>query len=298
MHDKSESRSMPRCEFLIVGLASNCEDKLRGDIDALLRAVGNSHTLSWLIVESDSVDNTANVLKEIADEVPNFRVFNLGFLRKSLPLRTQRIAHCRNMYLTELQSNSLYAGVNYVIVADLDGVNGQLSRSGLSSCWERSAWEVCTANQRGPYYDIWALRHSLWSPGDCWKQYEFLVAHGVRKEKAREAALYSKMIIVDEQCEWIEVDSAFGGLAVYRREALNGVEYMGFDETGEAICEHVPLHRLIKANGGRIFINPRLINACETEHSKALHLAERIRRRYHDLWAHAKRKIFDWRASD
>lgn len=297
MNDKTGSSALPQCEFLIVGLARNCEDKIRGDVYALLRAVGNSSKVSWLIVESDSVDSTAKVLSQLTVELPNFRVLNLGFLRKSIPVRTQRLAHCRNTYLAELQSNPLYAAVDYVIVADLDGANGLLSESGLSSCWNHSAWEVCTANQRGPYYDIWALRHSQWSANDCWKQYEFLIAHGVRKEKARVAAMYSKMIIVDEESEWIEVDSAFGGLAVYRREALMGVEYRGFDDAGDAICEHVPLHRQIKAKGGRLFINPRLINTGESEHSKALHLAAHLGRCYHDLWVSAKGAIVNWRTS-
>ena len=186
------------------------------------RALQPCRAVSWLMVESDSTDKTAWVLSQLEQEIMNFRALSLGVLEARLPLRTQRIAHCRNTYLAELHANPVYAKVDYVIVADLDGANPLLSCAGLASCWSRPAWDVCTANQRGPYYDLWALRHELWNPTDCWQQYRFLVAHGARPRAARYAAVYSKMITVAEASEWIEVDSAFGGLAVYRRAAAGG----------------------------------------------------------------------------
>ena len=285
--------SMSDYEFMVVGLARDCENKIKRDVFALVDSIGFNNKVSWLIVESDSADNTVNVLTELANKIPKFRLKSLGALRNVLPSRTQRIAHCRNAYLSEIKSNPLYADVDYVIVADFDGVNELITASGLSSCWERSDWDVCAANQRGPYYDIWALRHKLWSPNDCWKEYQFLVEHGVNEEKARQASLYTKMITISESSDWIEVDSAFGGLAVYRREVLAGVAYKGVDEAGAEICEHVPFHSQIKANGGRIFINPRLINARETEHSHALHIMSRIRRLYLDCRRNAMKAFHE-----
>jgi len=104
------------------------------------------------------------------------------------------------------------------------------------------------------------------------------------------AALYSKMINIPEPENWIEVDSAFGGLAVYRRRCLDGVTYSGLTEDGEEICEHVPMHRRLKDKGCRIFINPRLINAGVTEHSMQATIP-RIRLLYRELRAHAKAAI-------
>ena len=37
----------------------------------------------------------------------------------------------------------------------------------------------------------------------------------------------------------LEVDSAFGGLAIYPREAVEGLMYVGLDASGNEICEHV-----------------------------------------------------------
>ena len=127
---------------------------------------------------------------------------------------------------------------------------------------------MCTANQRGPYYDVWPLRHKHWSPNDCWAQYKFFVKNGLSVKKSKFAAVYSRMVEIDEHLDWIEVDSAFGGLAVYRRETLSDVQYIGVNEFGEEICEHLSLNAQIKSKGYRIFINPKLINAGYTRHTR------------------------------
>ncbi len=293
MHEQDTRNSLSKHNVLIVGLARDCKKRIRQDVLSIFQAARQCRTLSWLIIESDSNDRTVDALIELRDEIPSFRVISLGSLRESLPLRIPRIAYCRNVYLAELQSNPLYANVDYVIVADLDGMNGMLTTSGLLSCWDNPLWDVCTANQRGPYYDVLALRHKLWCANDCWRQSKFLIDHGVRREAARYAATYSKMITIPEDAEWIEVDSAFGGLAVYRRAALTGLQYIGLDDDGNEICEHIALHAQIRTKGGRIFINPRLINTCETEHSRRKRLLPRLGRYRHDFLQWFRRAIVD-----
>jgi hypothetical protein len=88
------------------------------------------------------------------------------------------------------------------------------------------------------------------------------------------------MISIAENSDWIEVDSAFGGLAVYRRDALDDAEYVGLDELGNELCEHVTFHSILKSKDRRIFINPKLINANSTEHTLHLQpgLLSRIKR--------------------
>jgi hypothetical protein len=56
------------------------------------------------------------------------------------------------------------------------------------------------------------------------------------------------------------------------------------DDGGEMVCEHVQLHAAIRAHGGRIFINPGLINTGYTSHTKKLLLRSRIRRQIKALW--------------
>ena len=271
-------------QFLVAGLAKNCSKSIKTDIAKVQSALKAFKHVQWLVIESDSRDGTVKKLGELKQEVENFRFISLGALRKELPLRTARIAHCRNRYLDELSANPIYTSVDYVIVADLDGVNDQLTERGFLSCWARDDWDVCTANQRGPYYDVWALRHKTWSPNDCWSQYKFLTQHGLSVNESLFAAIHSRMVKIDEGLDWIEVDSSFGGFAVYRRKALKGLRYVGLDDEGEMVCEHVQLHATLRAQGGHIFINPGLINTGYTPHTQKLLLRSRIKRQIKALW--------------
>jgi hypothetical protein len=254
-------------ELAVVGVARNCARSLERDVAALQRATAGFKKVHYLIVESDSDDSTPAVLAALARE-PSFRFVSLGRLRDAEPLRTARIARCRNAYLDEIAANPLYADVTHLLVSDFDGVSRDVDAAGLASCWRAGAppWDVCTANQRDYYYDIWALRHAVWCPGDAWREHAALEPL-LGRRAADEVALFSRMIHIDPRRPMIEVDSAFGGLAVYRRDALAGARYVGLDLGGREVCEHVTLHAQLRANGHRIFINPALINARRTKHA-------------------------------
>jgi hypothetical protein len=254
--------------ILVVGLARNVVNSIKAEICVLNSALRSFPNLYWLIVESDSDDETAAKLKELKSEIPRFRFLSLGDLQSVMPLRTERLAHCRNKYLEELRDS--YQDIDYLIVADLDGTNSLLTEEAVLSCWLKSEWDVCCANQRGPYFDIWALRHTIWSPNDCWSQYNFFVQNHLSAKKAIFAAMYAKMVTIPENSDWIEVESAFGGLAVYRRAVLHDARYIGLTAQREEICEHVTFHNMLRSKGARIFINPRLINCSYTEHSRHL----------------------------
>src|SRR5207253_639088 len=70
----------------------------------------------------------------------------------------------------------------------------------------------------------------------------------------------------------VEVQSAFGGLGIYKlRYALRG-RYVGYKaktivEAGARhnfswqVCEHVPFHQGISSTGGRLHVLPWLVNA-------------------------------------
>jgi hypothetical protein len=210
------------------------------------------------------------MLAQLASEHEGFSYASLGALRQRLPLRTARLAHCRNHCLEVLRQRGGAAAYDYVVVADLDGVNSRLSQASVRSCWQRHDWDVCAANQDGPYYDIWALRHDPWCPGDCWEQMRFLRDHGLGTAAAIQAAVNARMIRIPLDAPWIAVDSAFGGLAIYRSTVLQEGVYVGLDSGGQEVCEHVSLHAQIRARGGRLFINPALINAARVEHAQAL----------------------------
>jgi hypothetical protein len=291
MQGPTEARHRPiaTSELAVVGLVRNGQKTLRHELAVLRRATRGFARLHYLIVESDSSDATLEVLGRLQAEMPNFRSISLGALADRHPLRTDRMASCRNRYLDELSQNPLYANVDYVMVADLDGVNRHLTAQAIATCWQSPLpWDVCAANQRDAYYDVWALRHAAWCPDDCWRLY-----HRLRPlfghEQALTLAVHSRMVRLAPTDDWIEVDSAFGGLAIYRRDALLTSRYRGLDEYGEQICEHVPFHAGLRARGARLFINPALINARRTDRSARAALPARLRRRV-ESWGKGLRK--------
>lgn len=215
----------------------------------------------FLLIESDSKDATLYVLEFLSLQNQNFRYLSLGNLRSKIPERTERLSFCRNIYLEFFRSFEKYQDFDALVVADFDNVNDSLTLEGVQSCFVRNDWDVCTANQHGPYYDIWALRHSEWSPGDCWMQFEWLKRYLPTDDCALYAAVYSKMITISPNSEWIQVESAFGGLGIYKRNAVLDANYNGIDCYGNPCCEHVPFHQSMRLTNKRIFINPRLINS-------------------------------------
>lgn len=256
--------------IIVVGLVRNGVPKLEENVTILNKALSKFSEVHWLLIESDSTDDTERLLKKISEKVPRFRYLSQGNLSEKMPQRTERLAFCRNVYLQEILNNPLYERINYAIVSDMDDTNSLLSEDAILSCWERDDWDVVAANQKGPYYDIWTLRHPVWCANDCWLEHRFLSQFGGNPNDLTYACVYSKMIEVPTHFEWLEVDSAFGGLAIYKKSIMSKSQYLGLYSNGVEICEHVPFNIGIRGGGGRIFINPRLINTDYTEHSLPL----------------------------
>jgi glycosyltransferase involved in cell wall biosynthesis len=264
--------------LVILGICRNVESDLESDVIKLIDAFQDFKSVHFRLVESDSTDGTLQVLERLSHQIHNFEFVSVGDLESTIPSRVKRIAHCRNICLQLLQGDSRLSGANYVAISDFDGVNSLLTRKGVLSCWEREDWDVCTANQDAPYYDIFALRHRTWSPNNCWKYESELMRGGMNPASAREKAVYSRQKRIPQNSPWIQVESAFGGLAIYRRNCLNGVSYNAVYENGEEDCEHIFIHKQIADKGYKIFINPKFINLGWNGHNESQLLRNRFKR--------------------
>ena len=269
-------------EVVICGVARNCARSIERDIRTLQRAASLFRRAQVLVVESDSSDNTLAILQTLSQRDAGVRCISLGSLRERLPQRTARIATARNACLDELAANPIYAAASHMVMVDLDGMCRDLTRHALASCWAADAplWDMCGANQGDYYYDVWTIRHPQWCPGDCWREHEALVPL-LGKTAADEVALFSRMVHIAPARPWIEVDSAFGGLAIYRRSSIGAARYVGLDGQGREVCDHVGLHLAMRAAGRRLFVNPALINARSTKHAGRKKFFRTLRRK---LW--------------
>lgn len=261
---------MNSMKIAVFGTVRNCARTIKTEFDRIDNALQDFDEVQYFLVESDSSDQSTEVLEQLKQQTSNFDYVSLGLLKATYPARTQRIAHCRNRYLDELKKES-YQKFDYVLIADFDGTNAKLTKEGVASCWTFKGWDVCTANQADIYYDIMALRHPLWSPNDWHEAYNFLVDElGVNSNEAFQNTVRARQLKIKTSCRPIKVHSAFGGLAIYKREAIQDARYIGLDERGEEICEHVPFHAAMRERGCAIYINPKLINCDAPKEHKTL----------------------------
>ena len=253
-------KPLSQAEILIAGPARNNADTLATEVGTLLNSVTGFKKAYCLVIESDSSDNTLAELEALKGSYSSFDYISLGQLAKKMPKRTERLACARNRILDEIANNPIYANVEYVVMADLDGINRSITREKIESCWDLSEpWDVITAIQSDRYYDIWALRHPDWNPIDCFTQRTRLEKI-IGKDAANTLAVKAKQVVLPST-GMIEVDSAFGGLGIYKREALLAGRYIGLDENGNEACEHVSLHGDLRKAAYRIFINCALVNS-------------------------------------
>lgn len=256
--------------IIIVGIVKDIQKSIHKDLYNLGRAFNMFREVHWYLVESGSTDQSIQVLTQIKSEN---RYFDFKSLSHSNESRTIAMAEARNAYLVYLRNKSDIKNFPYVVVADFNLLNNKLTSEAVYSSWARNDWDVVTANQSGKYYDIWALRHDLWSPNDCWKYHSFLREYFKFPELAMTYAIRARMIKIPKNSKWIQVKSAFGGLAIYKTELLmKPIFYQGCDSDGDMICEHVPFNEKLYKSGANIFINPKLINAQSTDHTRRINV--------------------------
>jgi hypothetical protein len=248
-----------KSNVLIAGTGRNVAITIANEVHQLRSACKNFQSVQILIIESDSSDVTVNVLKRLETTIKGFKFITLGALDKKIPKRVERIAYCRNQIVNAVRSDPTYANIDFIAMADLDGLNTLLNAEQIEHCWSSTqAWDVVTANQLDFYYDVYALRHRHWSPVNCQVQQEQLEPI-IGCDPSVNLAVWAKQVQLKPENRFIEVESAFGGFAIYKKEAFIAGNYEG-NEDGVEVCEHVPFHRALRKAGYRIFIHCGLVN--------------------------------------
>jgi hypothetical protein len=122
---------------------------------------------------------------------------------------------------------------------------------------------MCAANQIGGYYDIYALRAKGWCESDYQREIEEKrKGLGPRQLfQLRTELIYNRMRKISRRSDWIPVDSAFGGLAIYKTDMFLRADYTPIDDSASRQCEHVDFNLKLEKMGYHLFINPALINS-------------------------------------
>lgn len=266
-----------KSRVLIVGTVSNVSKRLEADFSSVRNSFSLDFQVFTYLVESDSADETLASLNKLSSSIEDFNFKSFGDLSASIPDRVERIRYCRNQYVKFIRDNFETYKWDYIVVADLDGMNGSLDFEAVRSCFKRLDWDCCLSNQSGGYYDIFALRERNWQPGNYFEEVEagrakirnlrsskFYCLNRIRsilrEDLIKRDAIYSKMRRIPRDSSWVAVDSGFGGLAIYKPHVFLSFDYSKVDNLSRD-SEHVDLHSRMREKDLQIFINPGFINS-------------------------------------
>lgn len=243
-NESVESFESKLSSVVIIGTARNIEKYVHISINKIKMMMSLFNESHVIIYENDSEDRTLEMLMKFEITTPNVRIIT----EKNVPgSRTQRLAHGRNTLMQE----ALKLNTEYIVMIDLDDVNVSLTATDFLSSFQYKDvdWAVMTANQNTKYYDLWALRtYDNWMPFDCWE---------CTKSDTVDNCVNNRFKKIDKNENLILVKSAFGGLGIYKTKYIKPE----FKYDGDDKCEHVSFHDSIVANGGKIYINPKMINS-------------------------------------
>ncbi len=261
---------------VIACLARNCETTVEKSLRNVLDLAGLFRKAYVNIYTNDNDDRTYEVLHEHRGSYHQLR--RIDGVAAAYGMRLERMAFCRNIYVYDYKAlRAADPTVNLLISIDFDQYNGLASNSDpLLDCIATAPpdWGGIFPAHDVPYYDLWALRHETWCPGDIWrevdtymKRYGWLKALGVPvRKRAMRKYIWKRKVMIPRETPPIEVLSAFGGLGIYRSEFLDKAWYRGLDAEGGEVIEHLHFNTQVRNAGGKLYILPNMVTCLSDSH--------------------------------
>ncbi|MCQ2095118.1 MAG: hypothetical protein MJY59_00030 [Bacteroidaceae bacterium] len=251
---------------VVCGMVRDCGGELARNIPAIKAVVSCFQDYRIAVLENNSIDDTKDVLRRWAASdrkvhvsVNDFDETKYGEIEvdySSAPhfrlAKIQKYVDYRNRLFDLVDSMDFEH--DYLIVVDLDVA--RIDAEGvMTSFGYAGEWDAITANGyshsvllRRRYHDTYPLceygRESL--PQRIDELYDY---------RSMFAPLRKGM-------PFVRVFSAYGGLAIYRRQAVKGLRYKAIANSGEGIqtrCEHFSICLQMAENGyDKVFINPNM----------------------------------------
>lgn len=263
---------------LICGIAKNITPTLHTTITSATALGELFEDYRILIYENDSIDQTPQLLQAWAttnDKVVIRSETISSSPPHSLYERIEAIARARNRVL-DMVVSSEYNDYRYVIWADLDFIEPwDIHTIAETILHPQEEWDAVFANGA---YDLFAFRDPEFPLGfEVLGNYYWHAIHQIR----------SQFHLHPDK--WRKVYSAFGGLGIYKKEAIEGCRYsavitsalehsilnwLHLPQSAQMIwlseapgihppftCEHINFHAQMATQGhNKLFINPHLIS--------------------------------------
>src|SRR5271165_208979 len=173
--------------IIVCTLVRNGGAGLARSLGTVQRLMSASEKSYCIVVTNDNTDGTIEHLQHWKGTSSSIELQILDGLAKAYPNRSDRLAVARNFYLKSVHDVSLRE-FEFVCILDLDGLNDGVTAEHVASAMSLSNhWDGLFANQRGPYYDLYALRHPSWCPADVWHEIKHAARSPFRKMRGRRA---------------------------------------------------------------------------------------------------------------
>ena len=214
-------------KVIICGVCKDVEKAIPYSIKNLetLGALFDDYAI--FIYENNSSDRTAELLKDwetknkkitITSEIVDDEILSETCFNKTIQnefYRPERIARARNIVLAQAMNPELDS-FQYVIWVDLDFEHPFPFQAIIDTFYSQIKWDAVFANgidDKGNLYDTYALRDYSLPIGAELIGNQWWDMRGKLKLK------------LDKKGTWYPVFSAFGGMGIYKRDALKGCKY-------------------------------------------------------------------------
>jgi len=264
--------------IIVAGLCKNNASYLKKIFDNLDNIISIASETAFIFLENDSLDDTKNELEKWGKDKNNFRLITINDLDKVIPIRTVRLELLRNLYVEIIKKDDNLLKYDLLMVIDMDDafcypINQSVVLESINFIMSKNENAAIFSNQIGIYYDMWALRHKTICNVDIWEEvFDYVREKKVTDAEAFNATFQRKIFSINIDNNIFEVDSAFGGYGIYKLNYIinNKSPYLGskvkilelepnINICRWSICEHVNFHHGIQNQGGKLFINPKMI---------------------------------------
>lgn len=209
-------------KVLICGVCRNIEKAVPNTLQSIQDLGSRFSEYRAIVYENNSTDQTKKLLRNWADKDPHVIFLSEQLsrrrlsqqLRMNVPFRTAKIARARNIVL-DVAMKKDFDDFKYVVWADLDFLEPwDVDAIVETILHPEQEWDAVLANGA---YDLFSIRTPEFPIG--WELIGDLFWEHL--DQIRE------LFVFDAKSPWKKVYSAFGGIGVYKRDAIRGCRYSG-----------------------------------------------------------------------
>jgi len=244
-------------KVVIASTIKDVENHLENFFKVILNITKIYQKYFIILVESDSKDNTYVKSKNYLNKLHG-KLFKVNTSKYSH--RTERLSLCRNKYLDFIKKNKILKKYDHLIAMDSDSINNLINSKKIIKAISDAPrdWAGIFPSQIISYYDLWTLRIPKVFSYDCYQKL-IQISKKIGPKKAYDKIIFKNFFLVNKiKKRYIEVDSAWGGMGIYR---ISKILHSKYDSKKGRFCEHVYFNKKIISKNSKLYIDKNMKNS-------------------------------------